>query len=140
MSLEKRKNWIEIAKRWLKVAEQDFREAEDRLKAGVYTEACFHSHQASEKIIKAFLYSKGEVVIGHNLEELLQKLREYGIKVSDLVDDAKKLNPHYTATRYPNAMIEYGLSFDDYTKELAEECLRGMKNIWRRVREALILE
>ncbi len=40
---------------WLKYADDDLRAAEELIKAGLYNLACFHSHQAAEKYLKAFL-------------------------------------------------------------------------------------
>ncbi|MFQ6074567.1 MAG: HEPN domain-containing protein [Candidatus Bathyarchaeia archaeon] len=132
--------WLREAREWFSDAERDFREAEDRLSAEVYTEACFHSHQAAEKIIKAVYYSRGEVIIGHDLEGLLSGLEKYGLEVRDLMDDARELNPHYMTARYPDARRRYGLTFEDYNRDLAEECFRRMKRIWKRIKGSLILE
>lgn len=133
----KRESWMREAKEWLEDARRDFEEARDRFRAGVYTEACFHSHQAAEKAIKALLYSRGEIAIGHNLEMLLKGLRKYGLEIDDLMDDAKQLNPHYSAARYPDARRRYAIAIEDYTQELADGCLKGVERIWERVREHL---
>lgn len=136
MKSKKRENWLKRSNEWFEEAQRDLKEAEDRFKSGVYTEACFHSHQAAEKLIKAFFYSKGEVATGHDLEKLLGGLKSY-LKVDDLMDAAKKLNPHYFATRYPHARRKYGLTISDYIRELASACLDKVKAIWARLGKML---
>jgi len=107
---------ISEAREWFKDAERDYNDAEEAIRNGKYIRACFYSHQAAEKIIKAFYYLKGRIIRGHNLVRLLKGLLNYGIKVDDLLEDAKKLNPHYSATRYPNARRRAGLTVKNYRK------------------------
>jgi len=128
------------AREWREDAERDYRDAEKAIEDGNYIRACFYCHQAAEKIIKALHHFKGGIVRGHNLVRLLRGLTRYGIEVSDLLEDAERLNPHYSATRYPNARRIAGLTVEDYSEELAKDCFGGMERIWRRVSGYLTLE
>ena len=128
------------AHEWLNDAERDYRDAEKAIKDGNYIRACFYCHQAAEKIIKAFYHFKGRIIRGHNLIRLLRGLTYYGIEVKDLIKDAGRLNPHYSATRYPNARRRARLRIENYTEGLAKDCFEGMVKIWGRVSKHLILE
>jgi len=131
---------VSEAREWFEDAKRDYRDAAESIRNGNYIRACFYSHQAAEKIIKSFYYLKGRIIRGHNLVRLLKGLTTYGIKINDLLEDAERLNPHYSATRYPNARRRVGLTIKDYTEELAKDCFRRMKNIWERISKHLILE
>lgn len=43
---------------WLKFAEEDMALAKALLKEKIYNQVCFHSQQAAEKMLKAYLKSK----------------------------------------------------------------------------------
>lgn len=46
-------------KNWMEFAHEDSRMAELALKEKIYNQACFHSEQCVEKVIKAFIIHKG---------------------------------------------------------------------------------
>jgi len=50
----------EEAKRWIEFAGEDLKIAELALKEKLYNQACFHSQQCVEKILKGFIIFKGE--------------------------------------------------------------------------------
>ena len=115
----------EYVKKWLIKANNDFRVAINLMKLSseeTVTEAiCFHSQQAVEKFLKAYLITKNmEFGKTHNLEYLLElcvkKDSEFkGIDVGDLSFYAVEV-------RYPDEFYEP--SIDE-----AKECLEIAKKI-----------
>jgi len=59
--------------RWLKFAEEDLKMAEFALKEGVYNQACFHSQQCVEKVLKGFITYRINFSSNHKLSDLLAK-------------------------------------------------------------------
>jgi HEPN domain-containing protein len=118
----------EYVKRWLIKANNDLKVAENEIKLpqeDMVTEAiCFHSQQAVEKFLKAYLITK-KVEFGktHNLEFLLElcskKDKEFGeINVGNL-------SFYSVEVRYPN-------EFHIPSREEAKSCLskaRGVKEV-----------
>jgi HEPN domain-containing protein len=47
--------WVTEAWRWVADAEEDFRVVQDLLASKHYAASCFHSQQAGEKAVKAYL-------------------------------------------------------------------------------------
>jgi HEPN domain-containing protein len=94
--------WRREATRWLRQAEYDLAEAERCFQRGSYSYACFISHQAAEKAVKALYYARGEPTYGHDIAVLLEGLSRHGVKLNDLIDLGMHLNKHYAPTRYPN--------------------------------------
>jgi len=130
----------EEAGEWLEDAKRDYVEAERCLRDGSYIFSCFHSHQAAEKLVKALLIFIGRPARGHDLIELLGKIESSGIKTEHLKDDARKLNPHYSASRYPDARRSMGIRIEDYNEDLAKKCFQSMVRIWKDLSKHLTLE
>lgn len=130
--------WKREAARWFRQAEYDLQEAERCLRSSSYAYACFISHQSAEKAAKAIYYLKGEPTYGHDIAILLEGLRKHGIRVDDLVDLGVHLNKFYAPTRYPNLhpSIEKA-PFELYSKGDAENCLRCVAEILKRLREEI---
>jgi HEPN domain-containing protein len=60
-----------------------------------YAARCFHSQQAGEKAVKAYLYALGLESRGHSITCLLRVLKGVvNISFKDLVEDAKLLDKH----------------------------------------------
>ena len=69
------KNSEADAKRWLRQAENDLDFARLALREGFYSQACFMSHQVTEKALKAIAYFRGDrYVTGHSLLEIILNL------------------------------------------------------------------
>ncbi|MEM2645841.1 MAG: HEPN domain-containing protein, partial [Desulfurococcaceae archaeon] len=88
--------------------------------------ACFESHQAAEKAIKALLNYLHKERRGHSLLFLLSEaLVEVPEEIKQCV---LYLDKHYIPSRYPDVYDE-GTPSDYYTKEDAERCLSCMSKI-----------
>ena len=90
--------------RWLLQARQDLDDANYNLEGKRYHLACFLSQQAGEKALKAFLYSKGEVmVLGHSVAKLLKSVIRYDPDLG-VIKSTAGLDKYYIPTRYPNGL------------------------------------
>ena len=79
--------------------------------AGHHEWACFASHQAAEKALKALHLSHGQQAWGHGLGRSLQDLPEsvrdsLDQAVPDLLDRLRVLDAFYVPTRYPDSFPE----------------------------------
>lgn len=96
----------EEAQRWLIHAKDEFQDANElRLRSRFYL-ALFHFQQATEKALKAFLYSVAgseEVFFTHSIYELMQLAKE-ATPDFEKVEKAAKLDQYYIPTRYPNGL------------------------------------
>lgn len=98
----------------------------------MYDSAAFYSFQSAEKALKALSYSLGYIPKKtHNLLELVEVLR---IKVP-VMDELKKLTPHYTISRYPDAANS--IPSEIYTKGISKGCIDSAERVLKWVKEAL---
>jgi HEPN domain-containing protein len=68
---------------------------------------CFHAQQAAEKLLKALLVSRGEIVPRtHDLSALLGLCTAAGVDVHHLSEDCEHLQPFAVLTRYPGTPFE----------------------------------
>jgi HEPN domain-containing protein len=112
---------------WLRQAEKDLEKAKLDLDWGYYEWACFTSHQAAEKAIKAvFQHIHGDAW-GHGTKALLENLPYDDRMVS--IEDAKLLDKFYIPTRYPNSLPE-GIPHDYFTRKEAEDAVRAASRIY----------
>ena len=90
---------------WLQFAEEDFLSAKALWGKKIYNQVCFHSQQAAEKMLKAFLKSQGIVPPKiHNLLELLQMCKEKDSEFATLQKGCEYLSRFYLPARYPDAL------------------------------------
>ncbi|HID90798.1 TPA: HEPN domain-containing protein, partial [Candidatus Bathyarchaeota archaeon] len=75
----KRKELRRQVAEWMKRAEHDLSVGEDLAKRSWYPDACFFAQQAAEKALKAFLRSRGAVIRGHRIEDLLEHSARCGL-------------------------------------------------------------
>lgn len=121
----------EEARRWFTQAKDEFNDANDlRIRKRFYL-ALFHFQQATEKALKAYLYSivpSEEVFFTHSIYELIHLAQEED-KDFARVKDAVKLDEYYIPTRYPNG-LPGGVPSQFYTdpKE-AEEAMSLAKKV-----------
>jgi len=95
--------------RWLELAGDDVRMAELAMAEGILHQVCFHSEQAAEKLLKAYLVSrKGSYPKTHSLIQLFHLCRMEDSGFEDLAERCEFLDQFYIATRYPDAPIATG--------------------------------
>lgn len=121
----------EEAKRWFTQANDEFKDADDLRIRGRFYLALFHFQQATEKALKAYLYSivpSEEIFFTHSIYELMEMVKEKD-KDFEIMKEAVKLDQYYIPTRYPNG-LPGGIPSQFYNdpKE-AEEAMRLAKAI-----------
>ena len=90
---------------WQSAALADWSGAESLGREGNLSLAAFHLHQAAEKILKAVCVAHKRPGFTHICVDLLLKIRSFGIDVhDDLMYAARRLDPHYIESRYPNSV------------------------------------
>lgn len=116
------------AKTWFEFARTDLRVAELAQKDGLHNQACFHAHQAVEKMLKGFLLSRGRrVPRTHSLLELGKLAQELGFP-GELAAKIRMLDGYYLPTRYPDALPRLS---DLPSAVEAEEALSIATEVWR---------
>jgi len=120
---------------WFKQALRNLRSAEVNFAAELYEEACFESHQAAEKALKALLNSLGVERMGRSLVFLAREATGRGVSIpEDISRCLLTLDKHYVPSRYPIAFDE-GAPMDYYDRRDGEECLRCAERVVSWVRE-----
>ena len=110
---------------WLKQADAALSQSRDSKEDGHYWASCFFAHQAAEYAAKALLASLGLEARGHSISDLLERMREQGIEISEeLRRCALNLDRHYLQSRYVNTFYS-GAPVDYYGLEDAEKALKG---------------
>lgn len=103
-----------LASEWFRKATEDFETAmlvyDERTYPSV---ACFHAHQAAEKLLKGLLVWHGKDILDefktHNLLKLLEYARGAVPTLPEqLREDCLTLNRYYVWARYPSDAEEYG--------------------------------
>ncbi|MEK7521110.1 MAG: HEPN domain-containing protein [Patescibacteria group bacterium] len=98
--------------------------AEKNLKDGSFAYAAFFSEQSAQKSLKAFLIFAGERFVNiHSVGELAKKASLFNGVFESLIDSGKKLDRHYLASRYPDALPEPAIPAESYVKDEAEEAV-----------------
>ena len=126
---------------WFHQAEADWRLAELSASAGHHEWACFASHQAAEKALKALHLSHGQQAWGHGLGRSLQELPEsvrdsLNQAVPDLLDRLRVLDAFYVPTRYPDSLPE-GAPTDHFGRLQSQDALRHARPLIDAIRAAL---
>lgn len=108
--MDERNNWFNFAQEDLIVAKLSFNEK-------IYNQACFHSQQGVEKMLKGFLkINNKNIPKVHSLAQLLTLCVEIDSSFETLRADCVKLDDYYIPTRYPDAlpgMLPEGLPSED---------------------------
>jgi HEPN domain-containing protein len=107
---------------WLKQAERDLEQARASAQAGRFEWACFVSHQAAEKAVKALHLHHAQEAWGDVVARLINELPDEVAKPADLVERAMVLDTFYIPTRYPDSHAE-GAPFEHYGALQGEEAL-----------------
>jgi len=127
------------AKRWLDQGRRDSESAVKVKEQGIYELCCFLSQQAAEKLLKAFLYYKGESpVVGHSTFYLAKQCQEYDGRFNKVLRACKRLDAFYIPTRYPNGLVE-GVPYEVFDSEDAEQGLKDLEEIKNLVESLLTL-
>ena len=98
---------------WFRQALRDLEHAEDSQKAARHELACFASHQAAEKAVKALHISLKQEAWGHAVASLLAELPEEIDIPADLIEKGRVLDNFYIPTRYANGHPE-GAPYEHY--------------------------
>jgi len=116
------------AANWFEFARTDLQVAELALTAGLFNQACFHAHQAVEKLLKGFILARGKrVPRTHSLVDLGRLAQELGFP-QELRNKILILNGYYLPTRYPDAIPD--LSHLP-TRDEAQEAISLAKEAWQ---------
>jgi HEPN domain-containing protein len=122
-----RNRYYKEAKRWSKQAAEDLTSAEILFENERYYLVCFLSQQIAEKALKAVIYYDGEdIVLGHSVKNLIERVSNIDIKFKQLKDKLPILDSYYIPTRYPNGLPD-GIPADVFTQEAAMNALELAK-------------
>ena len=112
------------AERWLKQGSHDLKVAASLYKQRYFSDVCFLCEQATQKMLKAYLYAKGSRFITiHSIRSLVQACARYDKTFNRLTGKAKVLDKYYIPTRYPDALAPPAVPFESYTEKEAKEAL-----------------
>jgi len=123
----------EFTRDWVRKAENDFKTAGHLCQGGAdFVEGVtFHSQQAAEKYLKAFLvWHQVEFPKTHDIGALLKLAESVDNKIPEVLRDAAALNPYGVGYRYPG-------DYPDVTLSDAEDALRLAGLVREEVRSRL---
>ena len=121
---------------WLNQAIRDLEQAASSRDAERHEWACFASHQAAEKAVKALHLYLGQEAWGHVIAKLLTELPETASVEEILIEKGRVLDNFYVPTRYPNGHPE-GAPFEHYGPLQSEEAIRYASEIVEFVRSQM---
>lgn len=109
---------------WVAKAKEDELTAELLINEnGPNSQACFHAHQMTEKLLKALmLYCDIEIEKVHDLIKIARSLEKCILDIKNLSDELEQLNHFYFETRYPG-------DYPEFTYDEAKEALESARNI-----------
>lgn len=109
------------ALRWYLQGRRDARTAGRNSGNGDFEVACFLYQQAAEKILKSFLYFRGEnPVLGHATLKLAERAVQYEPSFAGVLDACRDLDVFYVPTRYPNGIPD-GAPYEYFRLQHAEK-------------------
>jgi|GEM_PF-6513073 len=95
----------------------------------------FYISRLRKKILKAFLYLKGErPVIGHATLKLSQRCVKYDSRFQEAQDSCRELDIFYLPTRYPNG-IPGGVPYEYFNSIHAEKAAQAYENVYTIIKE-----
>lgn len=121
----------EFTREWVQKAETDFKTAEHLCQSSPdFAEgAAFHSQQAAEKYLKAFLvWHQIEFQKTHDIETLLKLAEKMDSKIPDVLKDAVILTPYGVDYRYPGEYPQVGRSDAERAFLLADRVRTEIRN------------
>jgi HEPN domain-containing protein len=117
----------EFVRQWLLKAEEDLNAAKSLSDYGItfLSTVCFHSQQAAEKYLKAFLtYHQVEFPKTHDIDELLDLAASANKKLSESLRDVIILTNYGVDTRYPVDLPNISAEDAQKALKLAEKTRR----------------
>jgi HEPN domain-containing protein len=126
----------ERSRDWFQQPCYDLEHAREAQRIGHHDWACFASHQAAEKAVKALHQSLLEEAWSHVVRRLLEDLPEDITVPRELIERARVLDGHYIPTRYPNGHPE-GTPFDHYGELQSGEAIAHAEAIITFVRVSM---
>lgn len=114
----------ELIKSWIDKAEKDLLTAqhESTFEDGVIENICFHSQQAVEKFIKAYLiYLEIPFSKTHEIGELITKCEIKDPQIQELKEEADQLTDYAVEVRYPDGWFEVLLEDSQQAIKIAEK-------------------
>ncbi|MDI6764608.1 MAG: HEPN domain-containing protein [Thermodesulfobacteriota bacterium] len=123
----------EFTREWVRKAESDFKTASHLLKSSpdLAEGMAFHSQQAAEKYLKAFLvWHQIEFQKTHDIDALLRLVGKVDDKLPEILRDAVALTPYGVDYRYPG-------EYPEVTRSDAERALRLADRVRAEVRSRL---
>jgi len=123
----------EFVRQWLLKAEEDFNAAKSLIAYGAsfLSTVCFHSQQAAEKYLKAFLtYHQVEFPKTHDIDELLDLIAPTDSKLPESLRDVIVLTNYGVDVRYPG-------DFPNVTSSDAQQAIQMAEKVRRLVLELL---
>lgn len=133
----------QIVDEWIAMADDDLAFAKAALedKLEYYLQICFYLHQATEKILKAYILANAlEFEKIHDLNKLLQICVQKDEEFSEFVENVKLLNPFYIGTRYPDVVIKVSKSQTENVLNLAEQIASFVKEKLKEAVEGEVVE
>ena len=107
----------ELVRKWIKKAEQDYNLASHLVaeKLSFYEAAGFHSQQAAEKFLKAYLtWAQVEFPKTHDLDKLLELICAVDANLAEALSEIASLTVYGVELRYPGHLPE--LTFEEAEK------------------------
>jgi len=121
----------EFTREWIRKAESDFKTAAHLLKSSpdLAEGTSFHSQQAAEKYLKAFLvWHQIEFPKTHDIEALLKLAGKVDDKIPEILGDTVILTPYGVDYRYPGEYPEVGMSDAERAFLLADRVRAEIRN------------
>ncbi|HHT9158601.1 MAG TPA: HEPN domain-containing protein [Candidatus Brocadiaceae bacterium] len=126
----------EEAKRWYLQALYDLKAAKWNKEGEFFETACFLSQQASEKVLKSFLYFTGasrETLLTHSIFEMAVHGQKHLDAMREILEYARELDLHYVPSRYPNGLPS-GYPHSFYSGQTALNAINSAEKIFNIVR------
>lgn len=125
------KNPKENSLRWLRQAKFDLEEAKRTLDSKSFAYAAFFAEQSAQKSVKAFLiYGGKRFITTHSVGELLKEAALLESSFAPLVESGQKLDRHYLASRYPDALPEPAIPAESYVEDEAKDAIAIAEKIF----------
>ena len=125
----------EFTREWLRKAGIDFKTAQHLCQSGPdFAEgSAFHSQQAAEKYLKAFLvWHQIEFQKTHDIKALLRLAAKADENIAEILQDAVRLTPYGVEYRYPG-------DYPEVTRSDAERALQLADLVRTEIRDRLPL-
>lgn len=130
----------QVIDEWIAIAGDDLAFAKAALEDELefYLQICFFLHQATEKILKAYILANElEFEKIHDLNKLLRICAQKDEEFNKFSENIKLLNPFYIGTRYPDVVINVNKSQAENSLNLAEQVAEFVKQKLKNVGEVV---